>query len=534
MPSQPRPTSARLRSGGSARARRAPALLAASLASTLTGLALLAVPAAAQGVSRERIQAALPQLDAMAARAVADGQVPGLSIAIVHEDEVVFLKGYGLREAGKSGAVDADTVFQLASFSKPISATIVAALVSEGVADWDDTVAALDPAFQLHDAYPSQQVTVRDLLAHRSGLPGDAGNELEALGYDRATILERLRLVPPSSSFRAGYSYSNFGYTAGVLAAAAPTGKPWEEVAREKLFGPLGMGSTSARYADFIARDNRAALHIGGIGHWAAKLKREPDAQAPAGGVSSNARDLARWLRLELAGGTFDGKRLIAPEALAATHQPVMARGNNPVTGAASFYALGWNVEFGRHGLSWGHAGAFSVGARTLVTIYPEAKIGIVVLANAFPTGVPEGLADNFLDLAFDGRLEKDWIGPWNAGYEGLFGPAVAAAQKRYAPRPDPLPAAPPAAYAGRYANAYVGAAEVAVADDGLELRLGPEGKARFTLTHFNRDVFTYTPTPELPDMPVGVSFALGPDGRAEAVTIEDLNGFGMGTLERQ
>lgn len=508
------------------------AFLAAAL------LAGAALPAHAQEVTQEvtpeRLEAALPRLDAMAAKAIADGQVPGLAIVVVHGDAVVFAKGYGLREAGKPGAVDTGTVFQLASFSKPISATVVAALVGEKVLDWDSTVASLDPAIQLSEPYPSQQVSVRDLFAHRSGLPGAAGNELEALGYDRAAILERLRLVPPASSFRAGYSYSNFGLTAGAVAAAAPTGKPWEEVAREKLYAPLGMHSTSSRHADFLARDNRAALHIGGVGHWAAKLTREPDAQAPAGGVSSNVDDLAKWLRLELAGGMFEGRRLIAAEALKQTHEPVMARGNNPVSGAASFYALGWNVEFGRHGLSWGHAGAFSVGARTLVTIYPQADIGIVVLANAFPTGVPEGLADNFFDLVFDGALEKDWIGPWNAGYAGLFGPSIAEAKTRYAPPAAPLPAAPPAAYAGRYANAYIGPAEVVAVGEALELRLGPEGKTRFPLTHFNRDVFIYTPAPEMPDMPSGVTFTLGPDGKAETVTIEDLDSFGMGTLARE
>ncbi|WP_425532008.1 serine hydrolase [Ancylobacter koreensis] len=499
----------------------------------LAGALLAAGAAAAEPVARAKVEAALPALDAQAAKAVADGLVPGLAIAVVQGDALLFAKGYGLREAGKPGAVDADTVFQLASFSKPITATVVAALVGDKVLDWDTPVAALDPTFQLKDAYPTQQVSVRDLLSHRSGLPGDAGNELEALGFDRATILHRLRFVPPSSSFRAGYSYSNFGFTAGAVAAAAPTGKPWEEVAREKLFAPLGMASTSARHADFIAYENRAELHIGGAGRWAAKVTRQPDAQAPAGGVSSTARDLAQWLRLELAGGLFEGRRLIPQAALAATHQPLMTRGNNPVTGAASFYGLGWVVEYGRHGVSWGHAGAFSVGARTLVTIYPDADIGIVVLANAFPTGVPEGLADDFFDRVF-GTPGRDWMGPWNAAYEGMFAPALAAARARFAPPAQALPGAPSAAYEGRYANAYVGGAQVLAAGGGLELRLGPDGQARFPLTHFSRDVFLYYPTPELPEMPSAVTFTLGADGRAASLTLEDFDGFGLGVLARE
>ena len=319
----------------------------------------------AQTVTPEQVSAALPALDAMAQDVVSSGAVPGLAIAVVSHDKVVFLKGYGLREAGRPETVDADTVFQLASLSKPISSSVVAALVTAGVVRWDLRISDLDPGFRLFDAYPTEQVTVRDLFAHRSGLPGSAGDDLETIGFDRKTIAYRLRLVPPSSSFRAGYSYSNFGLTEGAVAAARPTGKDWETVAEDFLYRPLGMTMTSSRYSDFVARTDRAALHIKVNGAWAAKLQRDPDAQSPAGGVSSSVRDLAQWVRLELGDGMFDGTRLISSDAIGETHQPLVARGNNLVTGAASFYALGWNVEYGRHGLSWGHAGAFSLGART-------------------------------------------------------------------------------------------------------------------------------------------------------------------------
>ena len=247
----------------------------------------------------------------MAAKLVADGAVPGIAIVVVHADEVVYLGGFGLREVGKPETVDADTVFQLASMSKPISATVVAKLVSDGVVGWDSRIADLNPAFQLHDPFPTAEVTVTDLLNHRSGLPGTSGDDLEAIGFDRETIAARLRLVPPSSSFRAGYAYSNAGFTQGALAAAMPTGQSWEKVAEERLYRPLGMAATSSRHADFVARPNRAALHVPSQGGWAALATREPDAQAPAGGVSASVRDLAQWLRLELGTGDWDGAPFI-------------------------------------------------------------------------------------------------------------------------------------------------------------------------------------------------------------------------------
>lgn len=488
----------------------------------------------AQTISDEKLTAALQGLDELARKTIETGGVPGLAIAVVYDDRVVHLKGFGRREAGKPDLVDTDTVFQLASLSKPVSATVVAALVSEGVVGWDTRISGLDPSFRLHDAYPTAEVTVRDLFNHRSGLPGQAGNELEEIGYDQAEILRRMRLVAPSSSFRAGYSYSNFGLTEGAVAAARPTGKSWDVVADEKLYQPLGMAATSSRYADFLQRSNRAALHVKLDGAWVAKVKRDPDPQSPAGGISSNARDLAQWVRLELDNGVHDGKVLIKPDAIAATHVPLMARGANPVTGGTSFYGLGWNVEFGPHGLSWGHAGAFSVGAQTVVTLYPKADLGIVVLTNAFPTGVPEGLADSFADLVFDGKIGKDWMTAWKEAYEGLFGSAVSAAKATYAAPPaPPSPARPLAAYAGRYFNDYVGEAVVLAVGDALTLTVGPGGARIYPLSHFDRDLFLSYPSPETPDMPSAVRFTIRPDGKATDVTINSLNDVGLGTLKR-
>ncbi|MEI9403791.1 serine hydrolase [Mesorhizobium argentiipisi] len=497
-------------------------------------MALWSNAASADPVTPEQITVALPKLEALAQGAVADGAVPGLAIAVVHNDEVVFLKGFGHREAGKPETVDADTVFQIASLSKPVSATVVAALVSDGVVSWNSKIADLDPSFRLADPYPTSELTIRDLFSHRSGLPGTAGDDLEDIGYDRATILHRLRFVPPLSSFRAGYSYSNFGLTEGAVAAARPTGKSWEEVADEKLYRPLGMASTSSRNADFIKHANRAALHVKVDGAWAAKIKRDPDAQAPAGGVSSTARDLAEWVRLLLGDGVYAGKTLIAADALDQTHMPLMTRGKNPVSGGESFYGLGWNIEFGRHGLSWGHAGAFSVGARTLVTIFPKDKLGIVILANAFPTGVPEGLFDSFADLVFEGKVEKDWIEAWDAIYAGMFGPVVETAKARFAAPPSAArPAAPANAYAGHYANDFIGDAVVSRAGDGLMLKVGPAGARSYSLTHYDGDLFLTYPDAETPDRPVGVSFVVGPDGKASAVTIGFLDDNHLGTLPR-
>jgi CubicO group peptidase (beta-lactamase class C family) len=499
-------------------------------------VALLAVPGAlwAGEATRQSVHAALPGLDAYIEEQMGAGAAPGLAVAIVFDDEVVHLKGFGFREMGNPEPVDAGTVFQLASFSKPLASTVVAALVGDGTVTWDSRIADIDPEFRLFEAYPSQQVTIRDLFSHRSGLPGIAGNDLESLGYDRTTILRRLRLVAPSSSFRAGYSYSNFGLTQGAVAAAKAAGMNWEKASETKLYAPLGMTSTSSRHADFLARANRATLHVPFEGRWQALSERMPDAQAPAGGVSSNVRDLAQWMRLQLADGVFDGKQLIEPEALRETHRPVFPQGVHPIYDAPSSYALGWGVIYAEYGEMWSHAGAFSNGARSVVSLLPAERLGISVLANAFPTGLPEAVANTFFDLVFKGESSRDWAGDWNRMVDSMFGPLNDAQKALFATPPSP--ASPPlalAAYAGTYANEYFGEAVVVEEDGGLRVGLGPGGQKSLPLTHFDRDMFVYFPADETPDVPFGVSFAIGPDGNAAAVTFSDLEDVGFGTFPR-
>lgn len=495
-------------------------------------LLLVPLPAFAQTATREKVAAALPKLKEFARQIVAKQVVPGLSIAIVHRDETVLLEGFGVREIGKPAPVEAETVFQLASVSKPLSATVVAGLVSDGKVSWDSRIRDIDPGFTLQDELAAANVTIRDLFAHRSGLPGHVGDDIEELGFTQGEILQRLRLAKPAYSFRNGYSYSNFGLTEGAVAAARFSGRSWEETCEERLYKPLGMASTSSRYRDFMNQSNRAALHVRVDGQWAAFTRRNADAQAPAGGASSNARDMAQWLRLVLANGQYEGRQVIAQDALQQTHVPASVRGVDPKTGAAAFYALGWNVDYREHGVEWSHAGAFSAGARTLVHLIPGEQLGIAVLSNAFPTGVPEGIARTFFDLVLVGSATRDWVAFANeifeAGYREMMTPSLAYAT----PPASPAPALPISAYVGDYRNDYVGDAKLTESGGSLYLHLGPAGR-RFLLAHFNRDVFTYTPMAEAPKARMGVSFLVGPQGKASEVTIEDLNEYGLGRLMR-
>ena len=295
------------------------------------------------------------------------------------------------------------------------------------------------------------------------------------------------------------------------------------------------MTDTSMRYDALMANDNRAELHIpDGDGEWGADDVRDPQPQAPAGGVSSNVGDLARWMRLQLDGGELDGTQIIDAEALAQTHVPhVTSRPPNPPDGGQpGLYALGWNVntEFGGY-VTWGHAGAFSNGASTMAKLVPAEDLGIVVLTNGAPVGVPEAIADSYIDHLLTGENHTDEIlATWRERMSGLYGEPL-----DLGPEPtEPEPMAADEAYAGTYANDYVGAVTIAAGSEPgtLEMTIGPEDLT-YTLDHRDADTFVYQHDRELDEAYIETATFELVDGQAQFLRLSAMDGAGLGTLER-
>jgi CubicO group peptidase (beta-lactamase class C family) len=479
-------------------------------------------------VTEEKLQAAIPELQSMIKRAICEGRVPGLAVGIVYKGQVVYLGGFGVREVGRPELVNSDTVFQLASVSKSISSTVISSLVSDGTVKWNDPVVKYDPRFELSNPTITPEVTIGDFFAHRSGLPGSAGNDLEEIGYKQSTIMYRLRFPPPAYPFRDGYSYSNFGLTEGGLAAAKAEGEDWATIADRQLFKPLGMTSTSMRFADFTAHANRTHLHVLINNRWTPLLTRDADAQAPAGGASSNVRDLTHWLLLLLADGQYDGQQLIRKESLQIAHTPQIIRGRDPFTGLDAFYGFGWNVDYLKDGvLSINHSGAFTRGAGTNVTLLPSQDLGVVTLGNAFPTGVPEAVASILLDLTRYGHVTHDWFAYWKNRFDQGFTVPAQEKIKKYA-KP-PVPNHPPlelAAYAGTYRNNYIGKVKITVKNGIVLLTRGVQ-QAPLTLRHWDGNTFLCYPVPETPGYPDLVEFKEGTDGTVSQIQLEEFEGNG-------
>jgi CubicO group peptidase (beta-lactamase class C family) len=478
----------------------------------LLGLAMLftALPAQGQGggthVTLDQVNQAVRETQRLCEEQIEKDAVPGLAIAVVFQDQVVYAAGFGVRDVNAREPVNADTVFQLASLSKAIGSTVVAELVGEGKISWDSRISDLNPDFAMYDPWVTHEITIRDFYAHRSGLPANAGDALEILGFNREQILHRLRYQKPDSSFRFRWAYTNFGVTEAAVAAAKAYNLTWEDASEQKLY-TLG--------------------HVRVGGKWVQKYQRDPDPQSPAGGVSSSVNDLAKWMRLQLANGQFEGKRIVDEKALAATHSPQIFMWSDPLNGLPMFYGLGWIVTYDKEGrLNLWHTGIFTTGAATIVRLVPSEHLGIVVLTNAFPPGVGEGLSLTFTDVALYGKATQDWL----TYFKKMYTAATLGGGTDYSKPPAvPAPALATSAYLGTYSNNLYGEIQIIEQGDGLAIVEGPS-KLTFPLKHYDRDLFTCENTEGETG---GVTFSIGVDGKASTVVVEELNSQGEGTFKR-
>ena len=499
-------------------------------AETLSTLPPPLVPAMA--LPDNAVDNAVAKLDGIADELLKSSGIPGMAVAVVHGGKTLYAKGFGVKDATKpaddpNNRVGPDTVFQLASLSKPLGSTVIAHQVGRKAVDWSTPVVDKLPWFALSDPAVTRVLTIGDLYSHRSGLPDHAGDKLEDLGYDRRFILERLRQLP-LAPFRISYAYTNFGVTAAAEAVATAAGTSWEDLSEQVLYRPLGMASTSSRFADYEARADKALGHIRTGDGYRPLFRRDADAQSPAGGVSSSVNDLTHWLAMVLANGTYNGTRVVEPDALlpAVTPQVVSSPAKEPAM-RSGFYGYGFNVgtsSAARMELS--HSGAFQLGAGTNFVIIPSADVAIVALSNATPAGIPETLTAEFADLVQFGEVREDWRKLYGDAFAGMSDPEGALVGK--SPPADPAPAQPLSAYVGTYRNDYWGPATVAEKDGRLTVTLGPRPDT-FELTHRDGDVFTFGFQTE--NAPPGTVSAATFKG--DALTLEYFDDDKMGTFTK-
>ena len=477
------------------------------------------------------LAAKLAEIDAYAEKAQKDWNVPGLAVAIVKDDKVVFAKGYGVRELGKPEKVDENTIFAIASNSKAFTTAALAILVDEKKIKWDDKVSQYLPEFQMSDAYVTRELTIRDLVSHRSGLGTFSGDLLwYESNFSTDEILRRVRFLKPTSSFRSAYGYQNLMFAAAGRIAEKVSGKSWSEFVRERILAPLGMNNTKTSIKEFKAGDNIAMPHneSGGAGlrviHYG-----NVDGAAAAAALNSSVTDVAKWLRLQLGRGKFEGKQIFTPQQSWTMWQQYLAIPigetswkNNP-TRHFSGYGLGWflNDYQGRKVVS--HGGGLD-GMISQTAMMPEENLGLVVLTNS-ETPVNNIMQNKIFDV-FVNAPKRDWS---NEALERTKQEKVTQAEedkKVLASRTaNTKPSLALKDYAGTYAS-QLGDAVIAEENGKLVLRFPHAPNLTADLTHWHFDTFEikWRPTTAY-NFPRGwVTFTIDQNGKPDELKINQPN----------
>jgi CubicO group peptidase (beta-lactamase class C family) len=439
--------------------------------------------------------ARLKEIDEYAAKAMRDWQVPGFAMAIVKDDKVIFAKGYGVRELGKPAPVDERTLFAIASNSKAFTSAALAILVDEGKLKWDDPVTKYLPEFQLYDPYVTREMTIRDLLSHRSGLATFGGDLLwYETNYDRKEILRRIRYLKPTSSFRSRFGYSNIMFLAAGEVVAAVTGKSWDDFIRERFFIPLGMTTTMTSIKAFKPGDNVATPHNEMDGKIRVIRYSMVDGIGAAGAINSNVAEMAEWLRLQLGRGKYKGKQFFSA---ATSHEmwtphtviPIGEQSErfNP-TRHFNAYGLGWFLSdyHGRKVVS--HGGGLD-GMISQVGLMPEENLGVVILSNS-ETALPSLLLNKVFDV-FLGVPPRDWSAELLARTKAAKEAQTNEEKKLEAERAkNTKPSLELEKYAGSYTGQMYGEAKVAKENGRLVLRLVHSPNFVGDLEHWQYDTF--------------------------------------------
>jgi CubicO group peptidase (beta-lactamase class C family) len=486
------------------------------------------------GAQRPAPAAPPPGFDAYVERVLTTFDVPGAAVAIVKDGKVVLARGYGVRTLGKPERVDSATRFGIASNTKAFTATAIAMLVEAGKLEWDAPVIRYLPDFAMYDPFVTREISVRDLLVHRSGLGLGAGDLLwwPASTYDRAEIARRLRYIRPATSFRSAYAYDNVLYLVAGQLIEKVSGESWEDFVRTHILVPVGMTGSTVRHADAAAGGNVASTHaeVGG------KLRViEPmvsNNTNPAGGINSSAADLAKWMivqmdsgRLATASNGAPERRLFTP---ASTRQlwsivtpiPVAGRtipGLEHLRPNLSGYALGFGISDYRGQLRLQHSGGLP-GYVSLVTMIPSQRLGVVVLTNQESTDAFNAITLTAIDH-FLGAPAIDYLARFAALRDSARTRLARDAKQASAARDSTSgPSLPLAGFAGRYEDAWYGDVTLALEAGTLVMRFGHTPQLVGDLVHWQHDTFLVRWRDRELRADAYATFSLNPNGTIDAL----------------
>jgi CubicO group peptidase (beta-lactamase class C family) len=463
--------------------------------------------------------------------------VPGMAVAIVENGKVSFAKGFGLRALGKPETVDADTIFPTGSTGKAFTVADLGILVDQGRIGWDDKVTDRLPGFQMYDPWVTREMTIRDLLVHRSGLGLGAGDLLfvPRTNLSRAESVRRLRYLKPATSFRSGFAYDNVLYMVAGQLIESVTGETWESFTAGHVLKPAGMVHSTSSDAARFANENRAQPHArmnGGLrGAGDQERLDERDAlgatAAPAGGLAVSANDMARWLLIQLDHGALPGHtgRLFSAAAHEQMWKPMVLQPSAPLPQALEptqpmfyTYALGWDVEDYRGAKVIWHGGAV-FGFLTAVVLIPGRHVGFSIEINSEDGEIIRGLMCELLDH-YLGLPRTDWTAEFQALKKRKVAEALSMLKTATAQPAAVGPSLPLPRYAGTYQDPWYGNIEIREANGQLAIDFKSTPRMGGALEHWQYDSFI-TRFDDKSIEPAYVTFALDADGKVERVTMK-------------
>jgi CubicO group peptidase (beta-lactamase class C family) len=469
-------------------------------------------------------------LDDFVARVMRTFDVPGVSLAVVKDDAVVVAKGYGVRKLGEAAPVDSRTLFGIASNTKVFTAASLGLLVEEGKLRWNSRVIDHLPWFQMWDPYVTRELTVRDLLVHRSGLGLGAGDLLwwPPSTYDRKEIARRLRFIEPATSFRGAYAYDNVLYLVAGEVIESLSGQSWEDFVSTRVLARVGMTSSNVKHSAAGGAGNIAAPHASVDGKVRPVQPFDSDNTNPAGGINSCADDMAKWLRVLIDEGKLaDGSRLFNAATWRELSTPVTPEPNGPpppelpaLRSNYRLYALGLEARDFRGYKVLTHTGGLP-GYLSRVLLIPDLRLGIAVLTNQESDEAFNALAYAIAD-AYVGGQQTAWL----EGFEKVRArgaAALAAAERRTASSRNTAskPSLPPSSYAGTYRDAWYGDITIAEEAGKLAIRFSRTPALVGDLEHWQYDTFVARWRDRELRADAFITFSLRPDGTIDQAKMQ-------------
>ncbi len=480
-------------------------------------LLLTAISLGAQTIDTAALDAAVEKTRAMF-------QAPGIAVGLVRGNEVIYLKGFGVKKLGGTDAVTPDTRFAIASTTKAFASAATAILVDEGKVQWEDHPGKHLAGFRLSDPQANALVTIRDILSHRTGLSRN-DSLWYGTNWTRAEILRHIAEVPLTKPFRSTWQYQNIMFLAAGEAVGQTSGGTWEMFLGSRILNPLGMTNTGFNAADAqraadVATPHEASKGVVKEGKW-----RDVSNIGSAGSMNSSVRDLTKWLRLHIAGGAFDGQRIVSEKSLRETHSPQMVVRDeapwaelNPETNLRS-YGMGWFVQDYRGRQLISHGGAID-GFRANAGFLPKEQLGFIILTNVNLASVVESLRYALLDIVLNvPEPRRDWAALYKTVLDRQEREADAKEAERLAKRvTGTRPSLSLPDYAGEYENPGYGIARITPLAEGLQLEWG---SMKLSLGHWHFDMFQ-TKDDDSNQASTPAQFTLNGDGKVDSVRFLD------------